>query len=191
MTLGSPLFALLALVPPVAGQVAPAPLAAGTAPAAICLFERSAAIAQSQAGQDGTRQMKELLAAMGREIDTQRQALIADGKALEAKRALLPPDQFRAQNALLAQRDQSLQQLIQTRASQLDRTKANAEQQIDRVIDPALRAASAARNCGLLMARSAVIDANPAMDLTPQVVADVNRRLPSIRVELASPTPPQ
>ena len=75
---------------------------------------------------------------------------------------------------------QEAQQLEQTRQQELQYTQGLQIRAIAQAADPILVAVYQERGCGLLLDRSAVYIANPAMDITDVVIQRLNAALPSL-----------
>jgi outer membrane protein len=63
-------------------------------------------------------------------------------------------------------------------------------------MEPLIRQAYQQKNCSVLLQRSAIVIANPAMDITPQVVAALNAKITTFAFDrerldqaLAAPAP--
>lgn len=159
----------------------------GAATPGVCLFGRAAAIGGSRAGQAGTQRLQELVKGVEAELNPQQQAIVQENNALQAGQKTIPAAQLQQRTLQLQQRSQAFKQLRELRSAQLQRTKTLAEQAIAQAIDPALGPILIARKCSVLFERSTAYGWNPAMDLTSQVVQELDRRLPAVQINLAPP----
>ena len=77
----------------------------------------------------------------------------------------------------LQTRAASLQRKAQQRDREVSATEQKAVSRLGQELDPLVRQAYQQKHCSLLLQRSAVVFANPAMDLTPQVGAALNAKI--------------
>ncbi len=158
--------------------------------AGVCVFGRAQAIGGSKAGQAGTARMQQLSASVATELNPQRQAIVTESNALAAGQKTLPPAELQQRAAALRQRAQQFDTLQRTRAAQLQQTRVLAEQQIARTLDPIAAQTITAHRCSVVFERGALYGANPAQDITPDVVRALDTQLPTIQFNLAPPPPP-
>lgn len=125
--------------------------------------------------------MQQLRAQIAAELQAEQTGIQTDGAALNAKKASMTPDAFALAAQPIQQRAQALDAKAQSRQRELEATAAKAGQRIHTGIDPILRNAYQSHGCSILLnGDQGVYLVNPAMDLTPQVVAGLNAALPSI-----------
>jgi Skp family chaperone for outer membrane proteins len=116
----------------------------------------------------------------------QLQGTLSDGAALEtAVRAL----NGRAPDAALQQRITAFQQRersatveLENRQQALRSTQAHIQQQIGTRLVPIVEQIRAARGATIVMARNAALAHNPAMDVSNEVLAQLNASLTTINV---------
>lgn len=184
------------------GAFALASLAAGTVAAqtpnithgapltGVCVYDNEEVLARSTAGQSVQTGMQRLLTEVQGElapyastIQTELQALQQGGQAADADGSRRTALQTRAQEA---------QQLEQTRRNELQYTQGMQLQAIGTAVEPIVIALYQERSCSLLLNRSAIYSANPAMDITPTVIERLNAALPSLSFSrLTPPAQPQ
>ena len=160
---------------PAAPGASPGPAAAtptfATATPGVCLLSRDGAIGGSKAGQEATIHMQQLANDISNELSAQRGA-IGQGNDLSQS---------------VQQRAQAVAQLEQLRGAQLQRTKLLAEQQIAGALGGAIVPVVTAAKCSVIFERGNSYGWNPAMDITPQVILELDKRLPLIQFSLAPP----
>lgn len=185
------------------GAFALASMAAGTATAqtaanithgapitGVCVYDNEEVLARSTAGQSVQAGMQRLLTEVQGElapyastIQTELTALQQGGEAADPGGARRTALQTRAQEA---------QQLEQTRRGELQYTQGMQLQAIGTAVEPIVIALYQERGCSLLLNRSAVYSANPAMDITPTAIERLNAALPSLSFSrLTPPVQPQ
>lgn len=116
-------------------------------------------------------------------IETELNALQQGGQAAD-------PDGSR--RTALQARAQEAQQLEQTRRNELQYTQSMQLQAIGAAAEPIVIALYQERGCSLLLNRTAVFSANPAMDITPTAIERLNAALPSLSfTRMTPPVQPQ
>jgi len=180
-------FAALTLA---AAASAALPAAAQQAPAAqrlggpvipgVCLLSREAVFANAAAGKAASARLQELAAAAQNEIETERQPLEAELRALENQ----PDNAARRQRAeTLAGQWQTLQQKAAHASQEVEATRIKAMERIANEAQPAIAQVYAAKACGLLLDRNSALGGNFANDLTAEVVQALDGRLSTITFE--------
>jgi Skp family chaperone for outer membrane proteins len=173
--------ALGGAAPPADAQVAPA---SGAPIQGVCIYSLSEALGESQAGRIGTQKLVALQQAIDAELKPTADKLSADAKDLASRRGSTPPAQYQQQLADLQRRARDLDALDRGRKDQLARTHNDAVARISRAATPLFNASAAEHRCALVLDKAPLYSANPAMDLTPDVVRRLNAALPSIDVQL-------
>lgn len=155
--------------------------------AGICVFDEPRAVDQSRAGAGATQQIAQFAQGVRGELDAQRAAIVADDRALAARKAALPQADFQQRVTQLRQRYQALEDTQKLREAQLVQTRRDAVGQIAKALNPALTEIVTARRCSVVLGRGAIFGANAAMDISPQVIERMNARLPTLNLRLAPP----
>ncbi|MGH7023565.1 MAG: OmpH family outer membrane protein [Caulobacteraceae bacterium] len=157
----------------------------------VCVFDRRAALDRSQAGVSANQQIAQFAQGIRAELGAQRAAIVADDRALAARKGATPAAQYQEAVAQLRQRYQALDQTAKTRDAQLRRTSDAAAELIGKAMGPALDVVLTEHRCALVVERADLYGANPAMDITAPVIQAINARLPliSLRLAPAGPTP--
>ena len=158
--------------------------------AGICVFSQAQALGQSAAGRAAAQQLQGYAKTIQAELESERTGIVNDDRTLQARKASLSAAQYQQSASQLQQRATAFDRKTRTRSDQLQRTRADASQQVVAVLTPILAGAISAHRCGLVVERSGIYGANAAMDLTPEVTRTLNAKLPAVRVTLAPPTQP-
>ena len=175
------LTAVAAATLPAAAQQAPAaqPLGGPVIPG-VCLLSREAVFANAAAGKAASARLQDLAAAAQSEIETERQPLEAQLRALETQ----PDNAARRQRAeTLASQWQALQQKAAHASQEVEATRLKAMERIANEAQPAIAQVYAAKACGLLLDRNSALGGNFANDLTADVVQALDGRLSTITFE--------
>ena len=155
--------------------------------AGICLFGRDGAIANSKAGQATDARLRQLGQGVQAELNPEQQAIIAENNALKVGGANIPALQRDQRIGALQKRATAFTQLQQLRTAQLQATRTQALDQILKPMDQVLGPISTAHHCSVVIERSATYGFNQAMDLTPDVVRQLDVRMPTNTFDLARP----
>lgn len=85
------------------------------------------------------------------------------------------------------QRAQGVAELEQLRGAHLQRTKVLAEQRIAQALGTAVIPVVTIAKCSVILERGNSYGWNPAMDITPQKILELDKKLPVIQFSLAPP----
>lgn len=174
------LLSAVVATPTLAQEAPAAPSLGGPVIPGVCLLSREAVFANAAAGRAATARLQELAAAAQVEIETERQPLEAELRALEAQ----PDNAARRQRAeALAGQWQALQQKAAHASQEVEATRVKAMQHIANEAQPAIAQVYAAKSCGLLLDRNSALGGNFANDLTADVVRALDARLSTIAFE--------
>ena len=169
-------------------QIVPAP---GPPLAGVCVYSEEMLLGQSLAGVSANQQLAALQRSVSGEIKTANDALVAEARALEARKATTPAAQYQQSVTDLQRRAKDEDDLRRTRSDQLVRTRDQAAAKIDAAAVPALNASLTAHRCAIVLDKGRLYSVNPAMDLTSEVIQKVNASLSTVTVQLAAPATAQ
>jgi len=183
-------YGVFALALTLAGQAAAqaqGPANPGPVIPGVCVFHNERLLAQSTVGASVQAGMRRLSEEVSGELQPYAQAIDAEISALEQGRGTLPQEEYAQRAQALQQRIREGQQLEQQRQAELEYTLNMQLRAIAQAVDPILVAVYQERGCGLLLSREAVIEMNPAMDITDLVIQRLNGALPSLSFTRMSP----
>ncbi|HVY35555.1 MAG TPA: OmpH family outer membrane protein [Caulobacteraceae bacterium] len=172
---------------------APAPAAAnvpayGPPITGVCIFTREVALGTSQAGVSVIQQLQQLSKGIESNLAPEREAIDKADKTLAAEKAKLSSAKFQERAAALQQRAQTFAQTVQTRNAQIGQSRDKAMAQIGEALTPIVVSKISEHHCSLVLeSRGIIYGANPAMDLTPEVIQQLNTALPTVTVTLLPP----
>lgn len=168
-----------------APAAAPAPMAVTHGPplTGVCIFSFENAIQSSTVGHAVDTRMQQIVAQVNAELTAEKTAIDNDAKSLDARRATLDQATLESQASQLQIRANALQRKAQLRDREVSATEQKAIQRISQELEPFVRQTYQAKACSILLQRSAVIIGNPAMDITPAVVAGLNGKLTQFAFE--------
>lgn len=157
----------------------PGPVIAG-----VCVYSNDAVLRNAEVSKAALARLEQISTAAEAELEP-------DIKALEAERQTIVTQQ---QGGATQQTLQPLVQALNTKAQafsdkafivnqELSRTEQQANAQLAQVVGPILNATYEGRNCGILVDRGAVLFANPAMDITSEVIEKLNAARPTVDIK--------
>jgi Skp family chaperone for outer membrane proteins len=155
--------------------------------ATLCLFARSEALDKSQAGLSANQQIEQFTQGLQAQLSAERTAIINDDKQLATLKNTLAAAEYQQRVTQMRQRYDALARTTQIQAAQLAKTRGAALQLVTAAMNPALADTITARHCSVVFERAGTYGANPAMDVTAEVIKLMNMRLPLITLKLAPP----
>ncbi len=157
------------------------------APTVILIVDMAGLFTNSAVGQDVSRQVLELAAALQQEDLTTRQALAAEAESIREQSANLTPDELQAKAADLQQRQQTHIQKIAVRQQGIQLGRAQANNQIAEVIKPIFSELLQKHNAGLLIDQANVLAGGLDLNITSEAMALLNQRLSKLTVTPVNP----
>lgn len=171
LSAGSSAFAQAAAAP-AAPQVTHGPAIGG-----VCILSLENAIGASTVGHYVESRMQQIVAQVNAELNGEKTTLDNDAKALDAQRATLDQSTFEQRGLALQGRANALQRRAQLRDREVSATEQKAVGRVGQEMEPLIRQVYQQRACSVLLQRTAVVIANPAMDITPQVITALNGKI--------------
>src|SRR5262249_19583743 len=125
----------------------------------------------------------------------QKNARDGMGRSLANERGGLPPEQIRAREKEIQQREMDDRLKDSDRARIIQEAYQYAMAQIERVIEQVAQQVAASRGVNIVLSRTQVLGTTPDFDLTPQVADVLNKIVPTVvippeGVSTATFTPP-
>jgi Skp family chaperone for outer membrane proteins len=166
-----------ALAQAAAAPAGPPPVTHGAPIANMCIISVESAIGGSTVGRYVDTRMQQIVAQTNAELTGEKNAIDADAKSLDARRATLDQSTLEQQASALQVRANALQRKAQLRDREVSATEQKAVGRIGQEMEPLIRQVYQQKACSVLLQRTAVVIANPAMDITPQVIAALNTKI--------------
>jgi len=145
--------------------------------AGVCIFSAEGAIGTSTVGKYVNTRMQQIVAQVNAELNAEKTGIDNDAKTLEGQRASLDQATLQKRVNDLNTRANNLQRKAQLRDREVSATEQKAVGRIATELEPLAQAAYQSKSCSLLLNGAAVTLANPAMDLTPQVITALNAKI--------------
>jgi Skp family chaperone for outer membrane proteins len=161
----------------------------GPTPAPVLVVIDRAAIMQlSKAGQDIGRQVQQFTAQTKSELDGQVKALENEGNALKREAPGLSADARQKRVAAFEQRQATLQKAIDRKQAQVQAAVGKGRAAMEKVLSPILKDVTKEHGVNLVLDKQAVLFAtNSTFDITPEVIEQLNAKLPSVRIDFTAP----
>jgi len=121
------------------------------------------------------------------EIEKKQEELRKENEDLRRKRTILSPDAFDEERRKFDQKVAEVQRLVQTRNQQLDRANAEAVIEVQKVYNQIVVELANERSYGLIFRKSATVVVHPPIEVTPEVLARLDKRLPTVSVTVSPP----
>lgn len=116
------------------------------------------------------------------EIEKLQADLRTANEELRRKRSILSPEAFDEERRKFDQRVAEVQRIVQQRNQQLDRANADAVLQVQKAYNDIVVELANERAYGLIFRKSATIIVHPPIEVTPEVLARLDKRLPAVKV---------
>ncbi|THD58481.1 OmpH family outer membrane protein [Phenylobacterium sp.] len=168
---------------PAPAAVPPQAVTHGPPLTGVCIFSFENAIQTSTVGHAVDLRMQQIVAQVNAELTSEKTAIDNEAKALDARRATLDQATLESQASQLQIRANALQRKVQLRDREVQATEQKAVARISQELEPFVRQTYQSKACSILLQRSAVIIGNPAMDITPGVVAGLNGKITQLTFE--------
>ncbi len=160
-----------------AAPVANAGIPTGPAIPNVCIFSQQAAVGTSAVGKYVVSRLQQIQAQAQAELQGEETTLQTDAKTYAGQRASLSTDVQQQRERGLQERAQALQSKAQLRGREIEATQQKAISRVVSEYDPLVISVMKARNCSVVFDGQAVLAFNPAMDLTPDVVRQLDAKI--------------
>ena len=133
----------------------------------VCIISIEGAVAGSTVGKYVDTRLQQIVQQVQAELGGERTAIQNEGRALDSQRGTLDQNTLEQRAAALQVRINAEQRKEQLREREVQATEQKALARVGDEMEPLIRQAYQQRNCSVLLQRTAVVIANPAMDITP------------------------
>lgn len=192
--LAGPAFAQAPAAPAAAAPAAPA-ITHGAVIPGVCVVSVEAAIANSTVGRHVDTRLQQLIGQVNAELNTERTAIDNEAKTLDSQKATLDRTVLETRAANLQVRAGALQRKAQLREREIQATEQKALGRVGQEMEPLIRQVYQQRACSMLLNRQAIVIANPAFDITQNLVTALNGKITTFafdreRLDQAAPANP-
>jgi Skp family chaperone for outer membrane proteins len=184
LSLTSATFAQGAHAPPGSAPpgAAPAPPPNGPPIPGFCVFSRNSILAASKVGQSVAARLTVLDQQVRAELQPEAEAINTEGRTLDSQASTMDAATRQAREANLQLRATNFEKREQLRGQELQATKQKQVEVIMKQLVPILTSLYQQKGCSVLVEGEAagVVFINPAMDLSPAAVAQLDVRLQTL-----------
>ena len=158
----------------------------------IVVLDKVAILQASKVGQDVARQVKAAAEQAKNDLTAQGRALQNEGRTLQQQVAILAPDLKAKRLAAFQAKEDALKNLAQRKDDQLKSAFLQARVAIEQQLGPILSQVMKDHGANLVLDKQAVVMANEGgFDITGDVIAQLNQKMPSYKVNMNAPVQPQ
>lgn len=143
----------------------------------MCILSVEGAVASSTVGQHVNTRMQQIISQVNAELTAERTAIENEGKTLEGQRASMDQATLQRRATELQGKASAFGRKAAQREREIAETQQKALGRVGQELDPVIRQVYQQRQCSVLLNRDALVLANPAMDITPQVVTGLNAKI--------------
>lgn len=161
----------------------PASVSHGAPITGMCVLSTQEALATSTVGKHINTRMQQLIAQVNAELQPEQTVIENEGKAIEAGRTSWDQATLQKRAGDWQARLQGFQRLANQRQRELEATQQKAVSRVLQEMDPVAKQVYQSRRCAIMLDRESVMLANPAMDVTAQVISGLNARIQSFAFE--------
>ncbi len=116
------------------------------------------------------------------EIEKQREDIRNANQELARQRTILSPDAFAEKRRQFEQRVVDVQQLVQQRQRELDTSRNDAMSKVNDAYIKIVSQIATDRKLAVILRRDQTAFSSPALDVTAEILAQLNKQLPKVAV---------
>lgn len=143
------------------------------------LISTNAAVAK-----DIGRQIRQIESEMQVELTTQENALKTEQEELQSQANMIPQESYNQRAQEFQLKVNQYQQSVQRKRLQLERALVNADAAVERALKPILQNVLSQNAATILMDKTVIIEQAPGLDVTTQVIEQLDLAMPTYTVEL-------
>ncbi len=140
----------------------------------VCVLSREAMFDLSKVGLNVTGQFRSARDAAQKQVSAEEGSITADIRALESEKASLTEDLYRQRQLELAGRLRDLRAEAAQKSQALEAARQEAVKKIAVAAQPFIAEVYQRHHCSLLLSRDAVLAGNPGMDITAEVIKELD-----------------
>ncbi len=154
-------------------------------PVAVMEYERI--LQTSLATQSIQQQLMAIHDRIQAEIDAEEAALIKADQELTMQQTILAPESYQERRAQLDQRVDAVSQRVNGLNQRIDQAQKQATSEVQKAVFAIVSEIAAVRGFEIAIPTSVLIFAVPTLNITDEVLAQLNARLPRVEVQFAEP----
>lgn len=166
--------------------------AQATPPTKLVVIDKVAIMQASKVGQDVARQVQDIAKQAQTDLTAQGRAIQEEERAAVQQSAILAPDAKAKRMAGIEAKKRGLQASAQKKDEQIKAGFLQARQQMEQALGPIVQEVVKEEGANIVVDKQAVVFATAnSFDITQKVIDRLNQKLPTIKVNLNAPPPPQ
>ena len=118
------------------------------------------------------------------EIQKEQEQLRVAQQELAKKQSLLAPEAFADERRKFEQKVVSVQQLVQEKRRALDEVQQTAMLQVEKTLNEIVANMASKNGYAVVLRRSQVVIVDSSLDITASVLAELDKKLPTVKVDL-------
>jgi len=138
----------------------------------------------SLAGKDFSRQVEVIQAEFQTDYNKISEELKKEEQELQNKRAVMTPEAFEAARREFAQKYQTAQQNLEEKQRNINLAITKANNELSRALLPIFKRITESRGANILLERGQIVLPAPKLDITSDVISELDKILPSIDVKV-------
>lgn len=155
--------------------------AASSAPVVIAVIDREKIMSQSTAGKGLRAAVDQRRQQVQSDIQKRQETLIKQRQQLEQQRASITPQDYQSKVAAMNKQGEALRVEVQNKGRSLDESVQKALGQLQDAAFVIVKQIAAQKKISLVLYRDTVAWAPGAVDITNDVVTQLNAKLPSVK----------
>ncbi len=168
-----------------------APNSASAAETVIVVFDLDRAVAQSKVGKNISKQLETQINAVQKKADKSNADLKTEAGKLQEQRTLMAADALQVKVEELRLKQVGKQQEISAEMRSIQAGGNVAGREIKKIVDAELAVVAKKRKADIVLQRAAAFIVSPTVDITDEVVAQIDKKITSIKVTPVKEKPAQ
>ncbi len=153
----------------------------------IIVFDVDRAVAASKAGKSMAKQLERQTKAVRKKAEKIRKNLQADFAKIEKQKDVMAQDALRGKVTDLRKKELKKNEELQAEMAAIRAGGETAGQKILKIAEAELNDITKQRKADIVMRRGAVFYANPAIDVTDELIRRLNKKLTKVKVKPIKP----
>ncbi|MFC7050579.1 OmpH family outer membrane protein [Emcibacter nanhaiensis] len=158
---------------------------------AIAVIDSRRITMDSAAGKDIRRQLDVIRQKFQAEIVAKETELKKEEESLSNQRSLVPKEVYEQKVVEFRGKVADMQRDAQAKNRQLEVALVNAQNKLQSALTPIYQKILKERGANMIIDKSLVIEHNAALNVTDEVIEQLDQVLPAVKVELVTPAPAQ
>ncbi|MCI5050444.1 MAG: OmpH family outer membrane protein [Rickettsiales bacterium] len=138
---------------------------------------------KSKAAQTVREQVKSKQASFQAELDKKEKELQKEDQDLAKQRSVLSPEAFEKKYKDFRKKAAEAQKAVRTKRAKLDKGFTQALADIQKTVTDIVESISKAKSIDIAISGSQVLYASPTTDITDEVLAELDKKLPNVKVQ--------